>query len=156
MTARLSDEIQEIFSEASSRGREWLDGGSYSFRGLPGLGDKAFAKLCASLRATKWNREHPDRRAEIQSAYNAKPERKARHLASARKRRARRMANLAARVIACAECGDQFRRKVTRGRFFGPAPKFCGESCAQRAYYQAKTPGARRIKRRGRSVEASA
>lgn len=155
MTARLSEEVADLFREASGRGREWLDSESYSFRGLPGLGDKAFAKLCASLRATKWNREHPERRAEIQSAYNAKPERKARHLASARKRRAARMAALAAQVLVCAECGDQFRRKVTRGRFFGPSPKFCGEACAQRAHYQVKTPGARRIKRRGRSVEAA-
>lgn len=147
MTARLSDEVEALFREASGRGREWLDGDSYSFRGLPGLGDKAFAKLCASLRATKWNREHPERRAEIQRGYNAKAERKNRHLASARARRARRFAQQANALLTCSECGAQFLRKVTRGRFFGPAPKFCREACAQRAYYQAKTPGARRIKR---------
>lgn len=102
-----------------------------------------FNRQIACLRASKWNREHPERRREIMKAHNAKPERRAAQNECHRRRRAAKPRE----TFVCAECG-QTKERARKG----PPPKFCGSACYQRAAYQARTPGARRIKRKsGRS-----
>jgi hypothetical protein len=102
------------------------------------------------LRAAKWSREartDPHKRAlkkAAQARYNAKPEAKA--AALARQKRARAEAFKRNPVVfTCAECGATWcRAPWTRG----VPPSFCGDACRNRARYQERTPGARRIQRR--------
>lgn len=103
-----------------------------------------FARLVAVLRTAKWNREHPERRREIARTYAAKPEVKARASARQKAKRAK-----PPEQCVCAECGETFVRAKA-----GPRPKWCGDACRQRAAYQARTPGARRIKRHSKEVSS--
>lgn len=137
----LQGEIAEEFGAASEGKREFFaaDAG-WSFRRLPKLTDEKFARMLNTLKAVKWNREHPERRREIALKYAMRPEVKARYLAQAKARRAARPPE----ALVCAECGKEFLRARK-----GPRPKFCGHACQSRARYQRQTPGARRIKRKG-------
>lgn len=104
-----------------------------------------FERLVKKLRATKWNREHPERRAEISATHYAKPGVADQQLAGARARRAKAYrANPT--IFTCAECGVEWCKAPW---VRGVEPRFCGDACRQRARYQAKKPGARRTKRRG-------
>lgn len=100
-------------------------------------------RLVNILRATKWNREHPERRREINARHYRRPGVKDRQLE--RKREARAEAYRRNPIIyTCAECGASWCR-VPWVR--GVAPRFCGQACYQRARYQERTPGARRTRR---------
>jgi len=87
--------------------------------------------LFARLRARKWQREHPERRAEIQAKYYAQPGVPARQLAAMRDRRL--VANAQApTVFSCSACGVQWcKAPWTRGQ----RPKFCGARCYQKHRY---------------------
>jgi hypothetical protein len=110
---------------------------------------REFEKQIKTLRAAKWNQEHPERRKEIANTYARKPEvvqRQAR-TSTARRHRARAKARVAgARVYRCKECGAEWcSAPWTRG--LAGRGEFCGDACRQRYRYQEKTPGARRIRR---------
>lgn len=110
---------------------------------------REFEKQIKSLRAVKWNREHPERRKEIANRYARKPEVVAHQTAAstARKRRLRQKKRLTngAPVYRCRECGAEWCRTPW---VRGPPGEFCTEACRQRFRYQERTPGARRIRRR--------
>lgn len=104
---------------------------------------RAFKAVVNRLRVAKWQRANVDRKRANARKYARKPEVKAAYNEAARARRAAKPSE----VIVCAECSQQFSRARK-----GPRPKFCGDACRQRAAYQAKTPGARRIKRHKESA----
>lgn len=93
----------------------------------------------ASLRAVKWNREHPERRREIANRYARKPEVVERHSkASTRRRRAQRQARRLAgqaEVYRCQGCGAEWcPAPWTRG--MAGRGQFCTETCRQRQRYR--------------------
>lgn len=110
---------------------------------------RAFERQIKSLRAVKWNREHP----ESKRAHNQKwwarrpPEKKASDLA-AKKRRRRAATAATAKVYRCRECGAEWC-PAPWARGLAGRGEFCGNACRQRWRYQEKTPGARRIRRHG-------
>lgn len=121
--------------------REYFPKESFSFRRL-GKMEGLDPKLVNSLRVVKWQRENPDKHAAKNARHYAKPGVKDRQLANARARRAKKPAP----VLTCIECQKPF---VKRGRRGGTVPKTCSTACYQRHRYQAITPGARRVARRG-------
>lgn len=133
----------EISAEFGQGGEfhEWFGTEGYSFRRLGRINNDDLRHMAAVARATRWNREHPERRREIQRRYWSKPEVRARQNEQARARRATKPAP----VLVCRECRCQF---VKRGRRGGTIPEFCRDACRQRFRYQQRTPDARRIARR--------
>jgi hypothetical protein len=95
---------------------------------------KAFEKLIAGLRAKKWAKENPDRRAAIAKRYFTKPQVAARQLALARKRRRDRF-RMSNPVTTCPECKVEFCVIAPKR---GKAKRFCGVNCTARAYQRAR------------------
>jgi hypothetical protein len=111
---------------------------------------ESFKALCARLRTAKWQREAKTdpRKKKLKAAkhrrYNAKPENKARQLAGQKRRRLEAYKRNPT-IFTCVECGAVWCRAPW---VRGVPPRFCGSACRLRWKYQARTKGARRIKRR--------
>lgn len=97
-------------------------------------------------RASKWNREHPKRRAEINARANAKPATKAKNRARARKKHAEAYRRNPI-ICRCQECGSVWCKVPW---LKGPRPRFCGTRCYQRHRVRetGREPGPRRPKRK--------
>lgn len=96
-------------------------------------------RKAASLRATAWNRAHPERRREIAGRYARKPEIVERHArASTRRRRAQRhAARMAgqAEVYRCKGCGAEWC-PAPWARGLSGRGAFCTDACRQRRRYR--------------------
>lgn len=102
----------------------------------------SFDLLISRLRARKWQRENPEKRAEKSKRYYLRSGKQA-QLAAAKLRRLEAYRRNPV-VCSCRECGTTWCRVPP---LRGPDPEFCGDACRQRYRYQGRTPGARRIKR---------
>ena len=101
-----------------------------------------FGRLISRLRARKWHRENPEKRAAKSKRYYERGGSKL-QLAAAKRRRLEAYKRNPV-VCECLECGATWCRVPP---LRGPHPEFCGDACRQRYRYQERTTGARRIKR---------
>lgn len=121
------------------RAREW-----FSLRGEanePLSTPKAFEKKIATLRATKWAKENPERRKTNANRYANKPENSKHSVDLARERRQQRHRG-EAKVFTCADVDCRLQWCLVPWAKRGGRPqRFCSATCCARAKYRELHPG---------------